>query len=324
MAGVFISYRRADSQAWADRLADSLILRFGGGLIWRDVDDIPAGEPWPAEIRKALAAADAVLVLIGPDWLDNPRLTERRDVLRHEIQTALRSKASVVPLLVGGAAIPEPSKLPRAIRSLATLAKRQGLTLRDGWYWRDDVNVLLVELRRIVGNRRHSEPLKRLYEKLGQFQGDYFSVLAKPAQALDVARQTLALLDDQTPHYPHEPILQIVRGYTYKNEAMALRDLNDRAGFEQSLGRAEAVFRAMRAETEVHTAAAYNGLGSVEMLRGRMRPGKAWIKRALRLWPDYPEALQDLQTVESYLAAGGRRRRHRRSSGAVTRNAGRR
>ena len=33
-----------------------------------------------------------------------------------------------------------------------------------------------------------------------------------PAQALDVAHQTLKLLDDQTPHYPHEPILQIVRG----------------------------------------------------------------------------------------------------------------
>jgi hypothetical protein len=63
MAGVFISYRRSDSQAWADRLADSLTLRFGGGLIWRDVDDIPAGEPWPTAIRKALAAADAVLVL---------------------------------------------------------------------------------------------------------------------------------------------------------------------------------------------------------------------------------------------------------------------
>jgi len=149
-------------------------------------------------------------------------------------------------------------------------------------------------------------------------------VLAKPAQALDVARQTLALLDDQTPHYPHEPILQIVRGYTYKNEAMALRDLNDLAGFEQSLGRAEAVFRAMRSETEVHTAAAYNGLGSVEMLRGRMRPGRKWIKRALRLWPDYPEALQDLQTVELCLAAAGRRRRHRRSSGPGTRHAGRR
>ena len=216
MAGVFISYRRADSQTWADRLADSLILRFGGGLIWRDVDDIPAGEPWPREIRKALASADAVLVLIGPDWLEDPRLTERRDVLRHEIQTALRSKASVVPVLVGGAGIPDPGALPRAIRSLATLAKRQGVTVRDGWYWRDDVNVLLVELRRIVGNRRHGEPLKRLYEKLGQFQSDYFSVLAKPGQALDVARQTLELLDDQTPHYPHEPILQIVRGYTYR------------------------------------------------------------------------------------------------------------
>ena len=306
MAGVFISYRRSDSHAWADRLGDSLTLRFGGGLVWRDVDDIPAGGSWPMAIRKALTAADAVLVLIGPDWLGNPRLTERRDVLRREIQTALRSKAAVVPLMLGGAAIPGPNTLPRSIRSLATLAKRQGLALRDGPYWRDDVNLLLAELRGIVGNRRRSEPLKRLYEKLGQFQGDYFAVLAKPAEALHVARQTLELLDDQTPHYPHDPILQIVRGYTYKNEAMALRDLNDDAGFEQSLGRAEAVFRAMRAEGEVHTAAAYNGLGSIEMLRGRMRPGKAWIKRALKLWPDYPEALQDLQTVESYLAAARR------------------
>ena len=307
MAGVFISYRRADSQAWADRLADSLTLRFGGGLIWRDVDDIRAGEPWPGEIRKGLAAADAVLVLIGPDWLGNPRLRERRDVLRHEVRTALRSKATVVPVLVGGARPPEPRKLPRSIRSLGTLAKRQAVTLRDGWSWRDDVNVLLVELRRIVGNRRKSEPLKRLYEKLGQFQSDYFSVLAKPAQALDVARQTLDLLDDQSPHYPHEPILQIVRGYTYKNEAMALRDLEDPAGFERSLDRAEAVFRAMRSETEGHTAAAYNGLGSVEMLRGRMRPSRQWIKRALRLSPDYPEALQDLQTVESCIASARRR-----------------
>ncbi len=70
----------------------------------------------------------------------------------------------------------------------------------------------------------------------------------------------------------------------------------------------------MRSETEVQTAAAYNGLGSVEMLRGRMRPGKAWINRALKLWPDYPEALQDLRTVESYLAADrAQRRRHRTS-----------
>jgi len=82
---------------------------------------------------------------------------------------------------------------------------------------------------------------------------------------------------------------------------MACRDLHDLAGFEQSLGRAEAVFRAMRAETEAHTAAAYNGLGSVDMLRGRMRPSKRWITRALRLWPDYPEALQDLRTVTAYL-----------------------
>src|SRR4029077_13047625 len=92
MAGVFISYRRADSQAWADRLADSLILRFRRGLLLRDVDDIPAGEPWPAEIRKALAAADAVLVLIGPDWLDNPRLTERREALPQQTKAAPREK----------------------------------------------------------------------------------------------------------------------------------------------------------------------------------------------------------------------------------------
>ena len=66
MAGVFISYRRDDSGGWAGRLKDHLEARFGSGLVWQDVDDIPAGVNWLEQIRTGVEHADAVLIVIGP------------------------------------------------------------------------------------------------------------------------------------------------------------------------------------------------------------------------------------------------------------------
>jgi hypothetical protein len=40
MSGVFISYRRADSSRWANRLCDHLSMRFGKDLVFQDVEDI--------------------------------------------------------------------------------------------------------------------------------------------------------------------------------------------------------------------------------------------------------------------------------------------
>jgi hypothetical protein len=40
---IFISYRRDDTSAWAGRLYDRLINRFGSNMIFMDVDNLAPG-----------------------------------------------------------------------------------------------------------------------------------------------------------------------------------------------------------------------------------------------------------------------------------------
>ena len=135
MAVVFISYRRDDSAGWAGRLATDLIERFGSEAVFQDIDAIEAGEDFVAAIERALGSCSAVLVLIGPDWsiikgkgggrrLDNPADTVRLEVAKSLHQEGLR----VIPVLVGGAKMPDEDELPAELKPLA---HRNALELSD-------------------------------------------------------------------------------------------------------------------------------------------------------------------------------------------------
>jgi predicted ATPase len=142
---LFLSYRREDSGGHAGRLADHLLDRFGNGSVFTDVESIEAGADFTEEIDAAILGCDAVLVVIGPTWVDTPassgarRLDEPSDFVRREIQTALASDARVIPVLVGGARMPAESDLPPPI---APLAHRHAVELLDR-RWRVDVDGLI-------------------------------------------------------------------------------------------------------------------------------------------------------------------------------------
>jgi hypothetical protein len=61
MAGVFISYRRNDSDVAAGRLADDLSEIFGRDSIFRDVDRLEAGEDYANALDHALNSCVALL-----------------------------------------------------------------------------------------------------------------------------------------------------------------------------------------------------------------------------------------------------------------------
>lgn len=133
MPSLFISYRREDSAGFAGRLADALEQRLGAGSVFRDVDDIRPGEDFEAVIERGLWQVQAVLVVIGPGWLDaaadgRRRLDQTDDFVRREVESALASGKPVVPILVGGASMPEAAALPPALRGLAN---RQALVMGD-------------------------------------------------------------------------------------------------------------------------------------------------------------------------------------------------
>ena len=123
---VFLSYRREDSQAIVDRVAQRFRRKLGPGNVFKDVDSVSVGENFLDKIQTALTAADILFVVIGPGWLNaskrpgKRRLDDPDDWVRIEVHEALqRDDVRVVPLLVEGATMPSERDLPPGLKALA-------------------------------------------------------------------------------------------------------------------------------------------------------------------------------------------------------------
>jgi len=154
MSGIFISYRRSDSQSAAGRLADDLKERLPEVKIFRDVETIAPGVDFVDEINHALAACGVLLVVIGPRWLSvtgadgKRRLDDAGDFTRLEIAAGLeRPDVRVIPVLVEGAVMPSAADLPD---DLKLLARRNAVELTDK-RWQYDVSEVEATLRDALG-----------------------------------------------------------------------------------------------------------------------------------------------------------------------------
>src|SRR5687768_15745118 len=186
MAGIFISYRRADSDGWAGRLRDALRARFGN-RVFQDVESIGDGEIFSEVIGRALQECDVALIIIGPNWAsahnaDGRRLDQAEDWVRTETALVLNRGIRVIPVLVGGASMPRAEDLPEELRSLT---RRQAREIRSS-SWDSDVALLTTHLRQIVdrGRRRpvwHYAAVASLVLAVGVFAGSrYFGQPAPP------------------------------------------------------------------------------------------------------------------------------------------------
>lgn len=121
---VFLSYRRGEAGGYAGRLADTLRQRLGARSVFQDVAAITPGQDFASAIDRALDECDAVLTVIGPGWLASatpqaaPRLFDPDDYVRLELTRALHRNVPVVPVLVGGAALPTATALPEELKGL--------------------------------------------------------------------------------------------------------------------------------------------------------------------------------------------------------------
>lgn len=157
MSRVFISYRRSDAQAWAGRLGSDLAAAFGDVARFFDLASIAPGADYMEVIERAVAGADAVLVLIGPQWADTRDSTGRRrledpdDVVAAEIVQALKPGRLVIPVLLGGAEMPVSTELPEPLRPLR---RRNAIELSEA-RWAFDCGRLFDALEA-------ASPLRRL------------------------------------------------------------------------------------------------------------------------------------------------------------------
>jgi len=163
MSGIFISYRRQDSAAHAGRIYDRLSSRFGAEQVFMDVDDIPPGADFGAHIDAKVASCDAMIVVIGKNWLTarnaegRLRLSDPADFVGLEVGLALERGVLVIPVLVAGAAMPKSEELRV---DLQPLTRRNALTLSDQEFQRD-ADLLIQTLEKIPGlTRAKSNPSK--------------------------------------------------------------------------------------------------------------------------------------------------------------------
>src|SRR5579862_4142544 len=123
MTKISISYRRKDSDAITGRIFDRLVAHYGTDAVFRDIDNIPPGYDFRKYISSALESTDILLAIVGPQWTGKTegrtRIHEVTDLVRIEIEAALRKDIPVVPLLVGNATMPDPSELPEGVKDFA-------------------------------------------------------------------------------------------------------------------------------------------------------------------------------------------------------------
>lgn len=166
MPGVFISYRREDSAGYAGRLFDILSAHVGRENTYMDLDTIEGGDDFSAVIVEKINLSAAVVAVIGRRWLTmtddagKRRLENPRDFVRIEIAKALERGIRVIPVLVGGAAMPQVTDLPD---DLKPLCERQALEIRDSSF-HPDTQQLIEDLDKALraGNQPARSNLQRL------------------------------------------------------------------------------------------------------------------------------------------------------------------
>jgi len=155
MHKIFISYRRDDSADVTGRINDRLRTHFAKDEIFTDVDNIPFGADFRSHIDEAVSQCQVLLAVIGRNWLTQKnargglRLHDQADFVRVEIESALRRKIPVIPLLVHGIEMPPVDELPESIQDLAF---RNGVAIRRDPDFHSDMDRLISGVESLFGS----------------------------------------------------------------------------------------------------------------------------------------------------------------------------
>ena len=152
MSKILISYRREDSADVTGRIYDRLVQKFGQGAVFKDVDSIPLGVDFRTFLDEQVAKCEVFLAVIGRDWIKKrgskgkSRLDDPGDFVCIEIESALKRKIPVIPVMVSGATIPPAERLPVSIQDLSY---RHGIVVRVDPDFHRDMDRLIEYLKKL-------------------------------------------------------------------------------------------------------------------------------------------------------------------------------
>ncbi|HYI27751.1 MAG TPA: 4a-hydroxytetrahydrobiopterin dehydratase [Bradyrhizobium sp.] len=148
---IFVSYRRLDSAIFSQWLAVQLRAAYGQDCVFIDTENIRDAAAWAQQIESSLRNASLIIVVIGKSWLSISDEVGRRridlpdDWVRREIETGLKIRKRILPLLIEGAELPAREALPDSIAplldiqarrmSIGTIAKDMSSLVKDSGVW---------------------------------------------------------------------------------------------------------------------------------------------------------------------------------------------
>jgi serine/threonine protein kinase len=126
---LFISYRRNDTREAVSSIYQALIKSYGSNEIFADMAAIEPGNTWPDDIQNALKNSKIVLAIIGKDWLGTsaedknnlPRICDKEDWVRKEVEMAIDLNKKIIPVLIGIDKFPDTLDLPEKLKKLANI-----------------------------------------------------------------------------------------------------------------------------------------------------------------------------------------------------------
>jgi pterin-4a-carbinolamine dehydratase len=150
---VFLSYRRSDSADQAIALKIVLEQKLPDVSVFVDTESVNPSERWPDRLTAALDHSSAVVALIGPKWRfgadGTDRFADSKDWVLLELAYALEHKVdAVVPVFFDTTTTTAYRDLPPSLIGMRDI---QGLELRRGADWSQNVHRLASSVARILG-----------------------------------------------------------------------------------------------------------------------------------------------------------------------------
>lgn len=149
MKRLFISYRGTDGRKVADRLVQELTLRFGTDQLAHHPRAPWDEHSWHDELLGALGHQPKVLVVVTADLFGARSasgqvcMEDPDDPVRRELESALLTRATLIPLLTDQVLMPDAAQLPLSLRPFTEC---QPLHLHSS-HWSEDLERLCAELQ---------------------------------------------------------------------------------------------------------------------------------------------------------------------------------
>jgi hypothetical protein len=148
MSRIFVVYRQSDSGTIARQIVDRLAAIYGPAAVLTNFQDAPPNVNLQQETYRMVTTSAVVLAIIGPSWANDPRLYRPDDMLRYALETALMNPYTrLIPVLVGGAVIPNPQLLPPGLQMVTA---RGVVNVRSDAAFEQDMQALMTAVQQAM------------------------------------------------------------------------------------------------------------------------------------------------------------------------------